>query len=299
MELELVPCDLCGRDSYRVRYYKPDTWLRHDLYQFPVVECDACGLVYVNPRPTPTQMGTFYPAGYHDGRDAAEFQARYRRQAALLPSLAGRRVLDVGCARGDFLSFLLDREDFEAHGVDAYAGGVADPRIRFVPAELTDAGYPDAAFDLVMAWAVFEHLHHPTAYFDECARVLVPGGRLVILVTNADSLYGRMACMEDVPRHTYHYSEATLAEYGRKCGLRLDNVLFDDSIFDGRGRGTFRLLAGRLTGFSWEKWMRGELSAISRLAMKAGTLVDLVAFGTHWEARLRRSGVMIATYEKP
>src|SRR5690606_14628871 len=33
MELELVPCDLCGRDSYRVRYCKPDTWLRQGLYQ--------------------------------------------------------------------------------------------------------------------------------------------------------------------------------------------------------------------------------------------------------------------------
>lgn len=299
MELELVPCDLCGSDSYRVRYYKPDTWLRSTLYQFPVVECDRCGLVYVNPRPTAAGMASFYPAGYHDGRDADGFTARYRRQAALLPRLAGKKVLDVGCARGDFLSFLLERESFEAHGVDAYSGGVSDPRIHFVDAQLTQAGYPDGMFDLVMAWAVFEHLHHPSAYFEESARVLVPGGRLMILVTNANSLYGSKAFMEDVPRHTYHYTEETLGAYGRKSGLRLENVLFDDAIFDGRGRGTFRLLAGKFTGFSWEKSMRKELSLVSRLAMKAGTLVDLVAFSTHWEARLRRSGVMIATYEKP
>ena len=299
MELELVPCDLCGGDSYHLRYYKPNTWLRLNLYQFPVVQCDGCGLVYVNPRPTVAQMGAFYPAGYHAGRDAEAFIERYRRQGALLPPLAGRKVLDIGCARGDFLSFLLDREAFEAHGVDAYSGGVDDPRIHFRPTQLADAGYPDAMFDVVMAWAVFEHLHRPSDYFAEATRLLAPGGQLMILVTNADSLYGRGACMEDVPRHTYHYTEATLAAYGQKCGLRLDRVLFDDSIFDGRGRGTFRLLFGRLTGFSWEKYMRRELHAFTRLAMKAGTLLDLLVFLGHWEARLRRSGVMIATYAKP
>lgn len=298
MELEHVPCDLCGADAYRVLYRKPDNWLRLDLFQFPVVECTGCGLVYVNPRPNMAQMDAFYPKDYHHGRDTDAFTARYRRQKALLPSLAGKRILDIGCARGDFLSFLLDEEDFDAHGVDAFSPGVSDPRISFAHRALTEVGYPAEAFDVVMAWAVFEHLHYPSAYFAESARVLSPGGRLVILVTNAHSLYGRAAFLEDVPRHTYHYTESTLAQYGMKCGLRLADVRFDDSIFDGRGRGTFRMLAGQLAGFSWEKEMRGKLRLPTRMAMKVGGAVDLMAFSFHWEARLRRSGIMIATYEK-
>lgn len=299
MEFEHVPCDLCGSADYRVRYRKPDNWLQMNLFQFPVVECSGCGLVYVNPRPTMAAMTAFYPEGYHDGRDAEAFVARYRSQRALLPPLAGKRVLDVGCARADFLSFLLDSEDFEAYGVDAFSPGVTDARIRFTRGAFDAAAYQPDTFDLVMSWAVFEHLHHPSTYFAEATRVLKPGGRLIILMTNANSLYGRAAYIEDVPRHTYHYTERTLAAYALKCGLHLSDIRFDDSIFDGRGRGTLRMLAGRLCGFTWEKAMRGKLPWPTRAAMKLGGALDAICFATHWEARLRRSGIMIATYEKP
>jgi hypothetical protein len=59
------------------------------------------------------------------------------------------------------------------------------------------------------------------------------------------------------------------------------------------------MLAGRASGFTWEKSMRGELSLATRAAMKIGGAADAVFFAAHWEARLRRSGIMIATYEKP
>lgn len=299
MLLEHVTCDLCGGDRYRVRYRKPDNWLRTSLHQFPVVECDGCGLVYVNPRPTREAMADFYPSGYHDHRDGDAFRERYRRQQAHLPPLDGLRVLDVGCARGDFLAYLLENADFEAHGVDAFSPGVDDPRIRFTHGDFDRLAHPDGSFDLVMSWAVFEHIHAPTAYFREAARLLRPGGRLVILVTNADSCYGRHAYTEDVPRHTYHYTEKTLAAYGRKCGLQLTGTLFGDDIFDGRGKGTFRRRIGRLAGWSWEREMRAELRLHHRLAMKLGGALDALVFSTHWEARLRRSGIMIGLYEKP
>lgn len=300
LQLEHVDCDLCGARGYRERYRKPDNWLRGSLFEFPVVECDGCGLVYVNPRPTMAAMAAFYPDGYHDDRDGEAFRRRYQAQHEWLPPLAGKRVLDVGCARGDFLGYLLDNEgDFEAHGIDAFSTGVADRRIRFVKGTFSGTGYASGSFDLVMAWAVFEHLHQPSAYFAEASRVLAPGGQLVILVTNADSLYGRRAYMEDVPRHTYHYTERTLAGYARLSGLRLASVDFDDAIFDGRGTGTFRMLAGRLAGFTWERHMRDQVLPHQRLAMKLGSALDTACFATHWEARLRRSGIMIARYEKP
>jgi SAM-dependent methyltransferase len=299
MELEHIVCDLCGGKTYRERYRKPDNWLRLNLFQFPVVECDTCGLVFVNPRPTMAAMADFYPRGYHDGRDAPSFRDRYRAQRAVLPPLGGKRVLDIGCARGDFLSFLLDHEDFEAHGVDAFSPDVGDARIRFIRGAFDEAAYPARMFDLVMSWAVFEHLHHPSRYFTETARVLAPKGRLVVLVTNSESLYGRTAYLEDVPRHTYHYSERTLSAYAQKCGLRLVDVAFNDAIFDGRGRGTFRILAGRMAGFTWERAMRSELRFHTRAAMKVGAALDAACFATHWEAKLRRSGIIIATYEKP
>ena len=125
LELERVRCDLCGADETRERYKKPDTGRWTSDFEFPVVECTHCGLVFVNPRPTRPAMSAFYVDGYHDGRDTAGHQRRYARQAAFLPALESQRVLDIGCARGDFLAHLLARHPrLLAHGVDAYSSGV-------------------------------------------------------------------------------------------------------------------------------------------------------------------------------
>lgn len=299
MLLEHVSCDLCGCSNYKVRYRKPDTWLLNTAFQFPVVECTNCRLVYVNPRPTTDSMSEFYPSDYHSDRDSVEHLQRYSVQRQLLPELTGKAVLDIGCARGDFLTYLMDSEPtLKAWGVDAFSPGVDDSRIAFTKGALTTAGYTAAQFDLVMSWAVFEHLHQPKAYFVESARVLKPGGKLVILVTNAESAFGRMAQAEDVPRHTYHYSRRTLARYGAECGLDLQSVAYRDDIFDGRGIGSARLLIGKIAGFTWEKHVLGTIRAYQRAAMRFGSLVDKAVFAGHWEARLGLSGIMVATYEK-
>lgn len=297
--LEHVACDLCECDRYKVRYRKPDTWLQGSLFQFPVVECANCGLVYVNPRPTAEAMARFYPGGYHDARDTAEHNARYKIQRSMIPKLEGKSVLDIGCARGDFLAYLLGTgEKFSAYGVDAFSEGVCRSDIRFHRGTLTDARYADAQFDLVTSWAVFEHLHTPKAYFVEAGRILRPGGKMVILVTNSESAYGRVAQLEDVPRHTYHYSARSLAGYGARAGLRLVDLQYRDDVFDGRGFGSIGMLVGRMVGFTWEREMLGSLGWWQRLAMRIGRKLDLVVFSPHWEAWLGRSGIMVATYAK-
>jgi SAM-dependent methyltransferase len=299
MLLEHVSCDLCGHDKYRERYRKPDDWLQTNLYQFPVVECLNCGLVYVNPRPTTDYMSSFYPAGYHDNRDSMDHRRRYAIQKSMLPDLSGKHVLDIGCASGAFLSFLLGSSpSFSAHGVDAYCDHVADKRIKFFHGDFLDAGYDSCHFDIVMSWAVFEHLHAPTAYFQEAARVLKPYGKLIILVTNSESAYGRLAYAEDVPRHTYHYSSRTLNQYGAKVGFRLVSIDFRDDIFDGRGFGTFKFLLAKVVGFTWENYLLGRLKMYQRVVMWIGKLADWLIFSIHWEARFKRSGIMVAIYEK-
>ena len=95
MQLEHVNCDLCGSSEYRVRYRMPDLWLKKPLFEFPVVECSGCGLVYVNPRPTMESMSVFYPQHYHEGRDTQAHLDRYRIQSEILPPVTGKTVLDV------------------------------------------------------------------------------------------------------------------------------------------------------------------------------------------------------------
>jgi SAM-dependent methyltransferase len=244
-------------------------------------------------------MGAFYPTDYHLGRDDEKSIRRYALQKSLLPNISGKRVLDIGCARGDFLSYLLKTGIvFEPYGVDAFSTVAVDKRIYFENGLFTAVRYESDCFDLVMSWAAFEHLHRPAEYFSEAARVLRPKGHLIILVTNSESAYGQFAFAEDIPRHTYHYSRETLTRYGEKVGLTIKSVKYRNDIFDGRGFGTFRFLAGRFVGFTWEKFMLDRLKIHHRIAMRLGSIVDRLVFSLNWEASLKRSGIMVATYEK-
>lgn len=106
---------------------------------------------------------------------------------SLLPDLAGTRVLDAGCGDGHYASWLADR-GAEVVGVDVSEEMVAVARERHGDAaefhrgdlDGTLAFADDGAFDLVCCQHVFSHLPSLDATLSEFARVLRPGGDLVV-----------------------------------------------------------------------------------------------------------------------
>lgn len=296
--MEKIACNLCGSDSQRIVYKKPDTWTWFTNFEFPVVKCRKCGLVFVNPRPDVQEMSNYYPTGYHSNRDSEEHMRRYGIQTQFLPVLQNESVLDIGCAQGDFLLYLKEKyKKIEMYGCDLFSDSVKSKDINFKNTTLTEAGYKDSQFDLITAWAVFEHLHDPDSYFREVKRILKPGGKFIFLVTNSESLYGKMAYIEDIPRHLYHFSKKTIHQYALKHGLKVNNIVFDDRLFDGRGNGTFKYLLENLTGMNWKKRKSGQYNRFQMYAWKYGTMIDKIVFKYHWEEKLGVSGIMIVEME--
>lgn len=296
---EHVPCDLCGCNEYRIRYRQPDMWLWMNQFEFPVVECINCGLVFVNPRPTMESMSLYYPKSYHEDRNTLEHKIRYGRQSKYLPNLDNKKVLDIGCARGDFLGYLLKKyPTMIPFGVDYYSEIVDYREIKFYNKLLPECNFEDNYFDVIFAFAVFEHLHQPSLYFKEVSRILKKGGEFIILVTNSESLYGKRARREDIPRHTYHFSKHTLNKYGEKYSLKLQNIYYDNDIFDGRGTGTFRWLISDLLKIKYEDYYFKNINLLKRIGLKIGSLIDKVVFFSDWEKALKRSGIIIARFKK-
>lgn len=111
---------------------------------------------------------------------------------SLLPGLDGARVLDAGCGNGDYAARLADR-GASVLGVDASEGmidaaqerhGDRD-RLAFRRADLTEPlaeldALADDAFDLVCCQHVFSHLQSLETPLGSFARVLRPGGALVV-----------------------------------------------------------------------------------------------------------------------
>jgi len=114
-------------------------------------------------------------------------------EAALLRLLPGGslgRALDIGTGTGRLLELLAPRLT-SGLGVDASRAMLALARARLARPGLTHCAVrladmyrlplPDSGFDLVLMHMVLHHAEDPAAALAEAARVLRPGGRLVVV----------------------------------------------------------------------------------------------------------------------
>ena len=102
---------------------------------------------------------------------------------------APRRILDVGCGTGYLLGRLaawapqaevLAGIDAAPVMIEAARHAVADVRLRFVVGVAEQLPWPAASFDLVVSTTSFDHWADQRAGLAQCARVLAPGGCLVL-----------------------------------------------------------------------------------------------------------------------
>jgi ubiquinone/menaquinone biosynthesis C-methylase UbiE len=109
---------------------------------------------------------------------------------ALACAPAPRRILDVGCGTGYLLRQLAARcpQASELAGIDAApamievaAATAADDRLHFRVGTAEKLPWPAGAFDLVVSTTSFDHWADQQAGLTECARVMVPGGTLVLV----------------------------------------------------------------------------------------------------------------------
>lgn len=238
-------CNLCGANDTRALFALRDYRLEVDDVRWTAVQCRNCGLGYLNPRPTRDEVGRYYPTSYFGHREAALDRYRALAEYVLGPPA---RLLDVGTAGGHFLEVMGSR-GWDVMGIEPTGEPRSDlPIVRCPFPEGCEL--PSRSFDVITAWAVFEHLHDPSGAFRECARMLRADGRLVVQVPNLRSIWARWAMLEDVPRHLYFFSPRTLRRYGEQAGLELRRVHHTTDLFGGSGRGVLRLAYCRLLGKS-------------------------------------------------
>ena len=140
-----------------------------------------------------------------------------RRAAALAAREVGGKILEIGVGTG--LSF----DDYDASteitGIDLSEPMIAKARERLVGGrypfvkqllvmDAQDMTFPDATFDCVVGQFVITLVEDPERVLSECARVLKPGGQ-IILVNHLYSEKGLAAAVERL-----------LAQKARKLGLR-------------------------------------------------------------------------------
>jgi len=157
-------------------------------------------------------------------------------------SIAGIRVLDAGAGQGALTKRLAEM------GCEVSACDLCPDLYRYSEVECKQADlskalpYANGDFDVAVAVEVVEHLLDCARFFEECARVLKPGGKLLITTPNILSLKSRVRylmtgfCYSFGPIDAQddsglaHISSRTVDQYryiARRYGMKLDAVSVD------------------------------------------------------------------------
>ncbi len=138
----------------------------------------------------------------------------------------GRRLLDIGCGKGEFLSQMKDL-GWQVMGVepDAEAARIAQEKFQIpvLSGTLLENDIPNNYFDIVTMQHVIEHLHNPIETLNRIFHILKPGGKLVILTPNINSLVQVLMKKSwypwDPPRHLLLFSPRSLKKVVRQVGF--------------------------------------------------------------------------------
>ena len=105
--------------------------------------------------------------------------------------VSGKKVLEVGCGAGLGLGYL-SKSTKKVIGGDIsedalrVARGHYNGRIELLRLDAHKLPFRDACFDVVVAMEVLYYLSRPEKFLDECHRILVNEGTLVLCIGNKD-----------------------------------------------------------------------------------------------------------------
>lgn len=308
LRLEPAVCCLCRVEDADPVAVGADFEYRTAPDEFLAVRCRRCRLVYLNPRPAPDEAARIYPDCYHAFQfRPAEYGFVYRVRRRLearrllrwcrgLP--ADARILDVGCGDGFHLGLLREfgEQTWRLEGVDADPRAVEPARAGGLTVHLGEVEtltLPAGAYHLVLLVMTVEHLPDPLRTLRAVARLLAPGGRVVMVTDNVGSpdfalFGGRHWGGYHFPRHTYLFDRATLAHLGTAAGLQVERVSTAVSPVN-----WVYSLRNWLDDWGGPRWLVNRLSLRSALALGAFTLFDMPL------AVVGRGAVLHGLFRKP
>lgn len=133
---------------------------------------------------------------------------RYRFAAQFVK---GKRVLDIACGEGYGAAALQKAGAASVIGIDVSPDACVHAHHKYgLDARVGDAqniALDKASVDVVVSFETIEHISQPGKFLDECARVLAPGGMMIVSTPNRDAYH------KNEPHNPFHLKELNEAEF--------------------------------------------------------------------------------------
>lgn len=197
---------------------------------YELVHCAACGLHWVEPKPTPEELAQYYSVTYNLAVNYAKFDMQHmaQQESRLLHRWIqefapdARTVCEVGCATGN----LLDEMRTLGYEVSGYelswlTSEIARQKDLDVTTGTITPGGPKV--DVIFLRHVLDHTLHPDSQMEAVAQCLNPGGLVILGVPNANGpsfrLFGEYWFWFIPPAHLWYFTPASLRHFAARNGL--------------------------------------------------------------------------------
>lgn len=259
--MERVCCDFCGETDQEQIVDQTDLLHKTTNEVFSIVRCKACGLHFLNPRPSKEEIGKYYSQTYSFHSSKTLLKKKFNLIASFLansplhmvfnlfPPISrmlipyvqplikdpvrefyrGGNILDIGCGSGASAHFWGERGSLQAYSKFAEVRGV---EVNDAARSMLGRGIPsykylsdipaDTKFDIIrMNWSL-EHVHSPSHYFNFMKERLKEEGAAIITVPNYGGLlYSLAPDCVEVPVHLFHFKKQDIYNFAAKYKLKV------------------------------------------------------------------------------
>ena len=307
-KLNFAECCICRSDDAVPIGLGQDFEYRTSSDTFLAMQCNSCGLVYLNPRPDVSEFETIYPPTYHafdfsekDFGIVYKIRSRLEAQRVLswckdLPDDA--RILDIGCGDGFHLNLLREygKKGWTLEGVDVDKRAVDMAHKKGLTVHLGSietVDLPNDAYDLAFMVQTVEHVENPAEILSAIKEVLKPNGKLVIVTDNTDSLdfgffKGSYWGGYHFPRHLNLFNRNSLSKLAQKVGFEVVGLTTVVSPVN-----WVYSIRNALVDWNAPKFLVNQFSLKTTISLSVFTLLDIVF------QKLSRGALMRAILRKP
>lgn len=308
LKLEHIKCCVCDSDNAKPVGIGKDYEYHTSADVFVAMQCENCGLVYLNPRPEISEFETIYPSNYHAFDFSAEdfgivYKIRSRLEANRVLSWCkdlpdNAKILDVGCGDGFHLNLLqkYGNKTWQLEGIDVDERAIQmaeKSNLKVHRGTVESLNLPPNSYDFAFMIQTIEHVEKPEKVLSAVFEILKPNAKLVIVTDNTDSIdfkFFKNAYWGGYhfPRHWNLFNRKSLTKLAEKCGFEIADFTTQVSPVN-----WVYSIHNALVDLNAPRFLINQFTLKSTVSLSAFTSLDILL------QKFGKGALLLATLQKP